>query len=52
MNTEERLKIRRVVKSMKTAHGIVAFWLKGSPIESTLKEWLDALEDIIKEANE
>jgi hypothetical protein len=49
---EQKATIKKVVKEMKDASGIVGFWLKDSPIDTTLKGWLKALEGSLKEPSD
>jgi len=48
MNDKEKEVLRKVLKEMKNAHGIVDFWLKGSPIEQTLASWIKTLEGLLE----
>ena len=48
MQTEEENVIRQVLDEMKDAHGIVAFWLRGSSIDKTLADWIHKLESLLK----
>jgi hypothetical protein len=47
LSAEEEKVLRKVLKEMNDAHGILAFWLKGSPIEATLKTWITSLESLL-----
>lgn len=48
MDEKEREVIRKLLDEMKTAHGLVQFWLKGTPIERTLGDWIKQLEPLLK----
>lgn len=47
MNETEKRVIRKVLKEMKNAHAIMELWLKGTPIEATLADWIQHLESLL-----
>jgi len=47
MNEEEEAKVRKVLKEMNDAEGIIGFWLKGSPIHATISSWIKELESLL-----
>jgi len=47
MNEREKQVIRQVVKEMKDAHSLLAYWLKDSPIARTLESWIKILEGLL-----
>lgn len=49
MNEDEKKKLRKVLKEMRDAQGIVGLWLKGSAIDLTLKGWIKTIEELVEE---
>jgi len=47
MNEREREVLAKLLSEMKNAHGIVAFWMKGTPIEQTLADWIKSIEGLL-----
>jgi len=48
LDEKEQAVIKDVVKEMKDAYGMIGFWLKGSPIETTLDSWIKRLESLVE----
>lgn len=52
-NEEQRHEqLKKTLKEMKDAQGFIGFWLKGSPIDITLKSWVQTVEDYLKSQEE
>lgn len=48
MNEREKVVVSKVVKEMKNAYGVVHYWMKGSPIDITLADWINQLESLLE----
>jgi len=46
MDEKEKVVVQKVLEEMKNSHKMIQFWLKGTPIEATLADWISRLESL------